>query len=298
MEDARLTLYFHTSPANNISLNSIMQASQSNDAVFNSNGINNHLIDTIRRQQSLLFDQKLADFGERFRNAPDSVQSRMLSELNRELDLMKREEQYQAEVQDPPQMTEARRTFGKGGKRRRTAAEQVQKELEQNDKEAWLQSSTSVSSQPKLVSAQSTSVSAPEIVDLTSAPTTPQRPLGPLIMTFSRDGRIIQSPQPPPPLLQHRPQSSKRPYQIPSPVHAIPTINPPQIEDTDVGEDSPGVRRTRKVRRPKQHYSPSLCTRKSPQKSPSRGQIKSIERAVLERSEVLTKPVKRRKKDN
>jgi len=113
-----------------------MQASQSNDTVFNSDGINNYLIDTTRHQQSLLFDQKLADFGERFRNAPDSIQSRMLSELNRELDMMEREEQHQAEIQDPPQMTEARRTFGKGGKRRLTGAEEVQKELEQNDKEA------------------------------------------------------------------------------------------------------------------------------------------------------------------
>ena len=182
-------------------------------------------------------------------------------------------------------MTKARRTFGKGGKHRLTGAEQVQKELEQNDKEAWLQSSTSVSSQPKLVSAESTSVSVLEIVDLTSAPTTPQCPLGPLIMTFSRDGQIIWSPQPPLPFLQHRPQPPKRPYQ--PPIHAIlSTVNSPQIEDTDVEvieiitsyppKDSPGMRRTGRVRRPRQHYSLSFCIGKSPQKSPSRGQIKSV----------------------
>src|SRR5436309_9113546 len=51
-----LKLTFPYSPANNISLQSIMHASQSNDAVFNSDGINNHLIDMTRRQQSLLFD--------------------------------------------------------------------------------------------------------------------------------------------------------------------------------------------------------------------------------------------------
>jgi hypothetical protein len=116
-----------------------------------------------------------------------------------------------------------------------------------------------------------------EIVDLTSAPTTSQRPQepGPLIMTFSRDGQIIRNLHHPPPLLQHRPQLPERPYQIAAPERAIPTVNSSQIKYIDVEvveiiashppEDSPGVRGTGRVQRPRQHHSPSFCTGKSSQ---------------------------------
>ena len=57
----------------------------------------------------------------------------MFREINRELDILDKEEYNIANVLDPPEMR-GRRTFGRGGQRQLTAAEIIEKELQQNDK--------------------------------------------------------------------------------------------------------------------------------------------------------------------
>jgi len=50
-----------------------------------------------------------------FSVAPDAVKAKMLQEINRELDMLAREERYNADVQEPPEVINCRRTYGKGG---------------------------------------------------------------------------------------------------------------------------------------------------------------------------------------
>ena len=93
--------------------------------------MNLQLNDTTRFQQSVNLEQKLTEYTERFKNASDAVQTRMLQDINRELDKLERESN--AHVQDPPEFT-GRCTYGRGGSRRLTAAEIAENELAKNDK--------------------------------------------------------------------------------------------------------------------------------------------------------------------
>ena len=109
---------------------------------------------------------------------------KMLQEINRELDMLAREERYNADVQEPPEVINCRRTYGKGGWRQLTAAELVE-EMERNDKQG--------ASQPLTIM----------IVDLTSPANTPQLPsqqpatsivsATPLIMMFSQSRKVIRT---------------------------------------------------------------------------------------------------------
>ena len=182
-------MQFPDRPADNITLDAITQASQLNSVVTYSERLNLELNDATDASQTISLEEKLAEYTQRFRAAPDSVKAKMLQEINRELDMLTREERYNADVQDPPEMINRRRTYGKGGPRRLTAAEIVEKEMERNDKQG--------ASQP----------SAIRIVDLTSPLNTPQQPsqppsqqlptsivpATPFIMTFSQSGKVIRT---------------------------------------------------------------------------------------------------------
>ena len=102
--DARLTLQFHDRPANNITLDAITHASQSNSAVTYSERLNSELNDATNRSQTISLEEKLAEYTDRFSAAPDAVKAKMLQEINRELDMLAREERYNVSVQDPPEM--------------------------------------------------------------------------------------------------------------------------------------------------------------------------------------------------
>ena len=178
-------MQFHDRPANNITLDAITHASQSNSAITYSERLNLELNDATDISQTISLEEKLAECTECFRAARDPVKAKMLQEINRELDMLTREERCNADVQDPPEMINRRRTYGKGGPRRLTAAEIVEKEMEKNDKQG--------SSQPSAIT----------IVDLTSPSKTPQRPsqrpptsivpATPFIMTFSQSGKVIRT---------------------------------------------------------------------------------------------------------
>ena len=185
LPDARLTLQFHNRPADNITVDAITHASQSNSAVTYSERLNSDLNDAADRCQTINLEEKLAEYTKCFSVAPDAVKAKMLQEINRELDMLAREERYIADVQDPPEMINRRRTYGKGGPRRLTAAEIVEKEMKRNDKQGASQRSPIT------------------IVDLTSPSNTPRRPsqqpstsivpATPFIMTFSQSGKVIRS---------------------------------------------------------------------------------------------------------
>lgn len=298
IKDARETLHFYPrQPTNNISISDIVEASVSNLNGVYSEGLNMHLNDATRRQQAVLLEDKLTQFGERFKTAPDSVKSRMLNELDRELNMMEREERNNAEVQDPPEMS-GRRTSGKGGKRRLTAAERAEKELERNDKGSRQHQQGSIQSAPD--------ISAITVIDLTgSTPSnTPQRISAhsiPFIMTFSPSGKVIRSPQQPPKPPRHPVLRIQPTVPLPDPV-----TNASQVESTDLeieilethsSEGDPPVRKSGRKRRQKEQPSrPHFNTKKSPQKSTSSAHTPPCDAgAILGRSGVLVQPVKRRK---
>lgn len=135
VEDARLTLHFNKSrPLNNISIGDIEHASQTNDAAAHFEGFNRQLNNASQRRQELLFEAKLAEFNELYRQSRSATaRNHIYHELIREVDILKQEERRENEVQDPPEMT-GPRTFGKGGPRRKTGAELVMKELKRHDK--------------------------------------------------------------------------------------------------------------------------------------------------------------------
>ena len=135
VEDAQLTVHFNNSrPLSNVSICEIEHASQTNDATAHFEGFNRQLNDASQRQQELLFEAKLAEFNERYRQSRSATaRSHMYHELTREVDMLEQEEQREDEVQDPPEMT-GPRTFGRGGPRRKTGAELAMEELEKCNK--------------------------------------------------------------------------------------------------------------------------------------------------------------------
>src|SRR5271167_1402618 len=112
----------------------------------------------------------------------------MLHEFERGLLVAEKEEYNIARVRDPQEMSGKRRTFGKGGKRRLTAAEIAEKKLERDDEQsvpseipiADLTSPFIILPQPQLPSVQSSAGS------------------GPFAMAFSHSSQVIQSSNQPP----------------------------------------------------------------------------------------------------
>jgi hypothetical protein len=92
-----------------------------------------HLNDMMRLRQSISLEEKLAQLSSQFAGASDAVKARMLHGLDHELISNEKEQYNIAMIQDPPELR-ARRTFGRGGKRRSTAAEMAEKELAKNDR--------------------------------------------------------------------------------------------------------------------------------------------------------------------
>jgi len=133
VEGGQLTLRF-SRPSSNVSIHDIEHASQTNDAISHFEGINCQLNEASQRRQDLLFEVKLAEFNERYRQSRSATaRSRIYHELTREIDILEQEERREDEVQDPPEM-KGPRTFGRGGPRRKTAAELAMKELERHDR--------------------------------------------------------------------------------------------------------------------------------------------------------------------
>ena len=98
IEDPRLPLPSHSRPANYISLADITQALQSRDVSSHPEGINIRLNDSTRLQQSITLEEKLVQYSERFKNAPNGAKDHMLHEINRKLDRLGREEDLHADV--------------------------------------------------------------------------------------------------------------------------------------------------------------------------------------------------------
>ncbi len=164
----------HSRPplAHDLSLEAISHASQINNASTHSQYLNVALNSVARDSQTLIFEERFGRFSERFGNASDAVRAHMLREFNRGLELLDKEENNIASIRDPPEMT-GPRTFGRGGPRQFTAAEMVERELQKIDRPVLQQSTASEI----------------QIVDLTS----PKRPSGPVVMTWSAPGRLIRS---------------------------------------------------------------------------------------------------------
>ena len=91
----------------------------------------------MRSSQALNLQEKLLEFNNQFNDASDAVRARMLQEMDHELHMLTREEENISRIQDPSEIRGRRgRTFGKGGLRRYTAAEIVERGLKRSDKEA------------------------------------------------------------------------------------------------------------------------------------------------------------------
>ena len=134
IEDARLTVYRPDQRSvNNISLRDIAHASQTNNAISFTDRLRNQLNDVERKKQSLDLEAKLAQIIETFPNASDTVKAALLKDLDLELEIL--DNAAISTAQDPPAF-KGRRTYGKGGPRRLTAAEIAEKELEKSDRQA------------------------------------------------------------------------------------------------------------------------------------------------------------------
>ena len=123
-----------------------------------------------RQRQSLDLESKLVEMMERFPKAPDAVKAALLKDIDLKLETM--DKAATSTNQDPPQF-KGPRTYGKGGRRIRTAAEFAEKELEKNDR----------------IGKRSMHH---RVVDLTS-PKPVQPRSTPFVMTFSASGNVIQS---------------------------------------------------------------------------------------------------------
>jgi hypothetical protein len=102
-------------PKNNLRLDDVARAVQSNNAIDYSERVRSTLNDAARNTQALSLEGKLLEFNNRFNIASDAVRARMLQEIDCGMYMLTREEQNIARIQDPPEMEDRRRcTFGKG----------------------------------------------------------------------------------------------------------------------------------------------------------------------------------------
>ena len=90
------------------------------------------LNDAANVSQDISFEDKMARYHVQFRNAPDAIKARMLQEINRELDLLT--QQNHEDIQDAPQMSSQRRTFGQGGRRQHTSTEVAETALDNTNR--------------------------------------------------------------------------------------------------------------------------------------------------------------------
>ena len=189
-------------PLNSLDVSRLAQSNHQSNSLSAAR-LNLQLNTAVREAQMVQFEEKITRFNDRFKDASDAVRSSMLHEFERGLSVAEKEEYNIARVRDPPEMSGKRRTFGKGGKRRLTAAEIAAKELERDDKQ-------SVPSERSVVG-----LTSPFII-----PTRPQSPSahsstdsGPFVMAFSQSSQVIRS--------------SNRPLK------ATTQVNASQVEDPD-----------------------------------------------------------------
>lgn len=110
-----MTIKFHSNNTlNNISLDDITHASQSGSTMNYAERLNIQLNKNIDVAQNLLLDEKLMEYGRRFREANSAVKGKMLQEVDRFLKILDQEVWNHIEIQDPSDVG-ARRTFGKRG---------------------------------------------------------------------------------------------------------------------------------------------------------------------------------------
>lgn len=172
IEDARLTIYRpDRRPVNDVSLRHIENAARFNNSISFIDRRRYLLNEAESKRQSLDLEAKLAEMMERFPKASDAVKAALLKGIDLELETL--DKAAMSMNQDPPQF-EGPRTYGKGGRRIRTAAEIVEKKLEKNDR----------------IAKRSTHH---RVIDLTS-PKPVQPRSTPFVMTFSASGNVIQSP--------------------------------------------------------------------------------------------------------
>jgi hypothetical protein len=177
-------------PANNISLIDITHASQSNDGISYSEHLNSHLNNTALDSQRINLEQQLHLLLETFDKAPEHLRSDALRNI--ELQLIQLDKLTHIHVQDPPELT-GRRTFGRGGSRRLTAAENEEQQLRRQNKTPRRPPAQSHISTVDLTSPRRPLMLSqrPGESQLTPAPL--QRRTGPVITTFSRTGAVVRS---------------------------------------------------------------------------------------------------------
>lgn len=143
-----------------------------------------HLNDEVRQSQIITLEQRFLQIEEQFSSATDAERHRMLADLNTQLD--QQEYRSSAAILDPPELN-GRRTFGRGGTRRLTAAEIAEKQLRRNDRD--------VSRAQQAATAANLATDIPEIpiIDLITPSVSPQQPRGPVLMSFSSSGALIRS---------------------------------------------------------------------------------------------------------
>jgi hypothetical protein len=153
---------------------------ESNNAIDYTERLRTTLNDAVRNNQALSLKEKLLEFSNQFNIVSDTERARTLQEVNRGMHVLAREEQNIARIQDPSELRGRRgRTFGKGGPRRLTAAEIVEKELKRDDREAPRPRQQSTRSE-RLVVDLTRSSAAPVhrsgLEELTSSSGMPQNP--------------------------------------------------------------------------------------------------------------------------
>ena len=138
MKDAQQTLYIHTHISSNI--HDITRASRVNDAAAFFDRNNRQINQVSQRQLTHQFEDKLVHLLNKYCNADTVIQEDLLKAMNREFDMIERENRRHIEVQDSLEIQE-NRTFGKRGPRKKTGAELAVARLRNNDKPVRKQTS-------------------------------------------------------------------------------------------------------------------------------------------------------------
>jgi len=253
------TIIHPNRPANNISLIDITRASQSNDEISYSEHLNSHLNNTALDSQRINLEQQLHRLLETFDQAPEHLRSYALRNI--ELQLIQLDKLTHIHVQDPPELT-GRRTFGRGGPRRLTAAENAEQQLRRQDKPSRQPPAQSHISTVDLTSPQRPLTLSQRPGESQHSPAPLQRRIGPVITTFSRTGAVVRSSA----------------AQAPKPtISAAQTAEPDVVvlqSWTDGQEDAAVSKQAQTGRSNEQKSSSSTFSPLASQASPSRPQRK------------------------
>jgi hypothetical protein len=157
-----------------------------------------------------MFEDKPAQIIEEYQGANDAVKGKTLDEISRGVNMIRNEKRRHEEVQDPPEI-QGICTFGRGGLRKKTAAELAVAQLEKEDKLPSQENhNIGASSAPQI-----------PIVNLSSAPSTPN-----CMQQNSRSVIATISPSREPVRTQNRPLVLSRVLLPPTPIpEPISTVN-------------------------------------------------------------------------